>query len=273
MNKIINSKISVITVCYNAVNDIEKTILSVVNQKYDNIEYIIVDGGSTDGTLDVIKKYQYYIAKFVSEKDEGIYDAMNKGMRLATGEWIVYLNAGDFFFESESLYNVFNNKTFPGIDVIYGDMACIQRTGIYKETLLDLKLFNVTFPIKHPASFVRRDTILKYKFDTSYRISADFNQFRQMYFSGAKFLYVPQMISVFDNMSGISSTNVMQNFIEIGRVIGENKLRMWKLKIVLQYLRYQMRKLINILCPQLLHFLEKRRYSNNEKIELKNYEN
>ncbi len=114
---------------------------------------------------------------------------------------------------------------------------------------------------------------MKYKFDTSYRISADFNQFRQMYFDGAKFLYVPQMVSVFDNISGVSSTNVMQNFIEIGRVTGENKKRFWKLKIFCQYLRHQMRKLIEILCPQLLLFFEERRYSGNEIIELKSYEN
>ena len=103
----IQPKISVVTVCYNAVNDIEKTILSVINQTYPNIEYLIIDGGSTDGTMDIVNKYKDKIDVIVSEPDKGIYDAMNKGIDRATGDWINFMNAGDCFFEKETVNSVF----------------------------------------------------------------------------------------------------------------------------------------------------------------------
>ena len=96
-------KISVITVAYNASRYIETTILSVINQTYSNIEYIIIDGGSTDGTVDIIKKYSNKISYWISEPDKGIYDAMNKGINKATGEWINFMNAGDTFHNPDTL--------------------------------------------------------------------------------------------------------------------------------------------------------------------------
>src|ERR1700755_616928 len=87
--------LSVITIVYNNVRDIERTMLSVLNQTYPNIEYIIVDGASNDGTLEVIKRYETRITKLISEKDEGIYDAMNKGLAIATGDYVVFMNSGD----------------------------------------------------------------------------------------------------------------------------------------------------------------------------------
>ena len=115
-----NMKVSVITVCYNAIRGIEKTIQSVISQSHDDIEYIVIDGGSTDGTIDVIQKYRDKIAYFVSEPDGGIYDAMNKGIKAATGEWINFLNAGDVFASKDAIMISMSIDT-DGIDVIYGD--------------------------------------------------------------------------------------------------------------------------------------------------------
>ena len=101
-----NKKNSIVTVSYNAVATIESTILSVINQTYSNVEYIIIDGGSTDGTVDIIKKYQDKISYWISEPDQGIYDAMNKGLKIASGEWINFMNSGDSFVHTEVLENL-----------------------------------------------------------------------------------------------------------------------------------------------------------------------
>ena len=103
-------KISIITVCFNAVGVIEKTILSVISQTYNDVEYIIIDGGSTDGTLDIVKKYENYIAYWISEPDSGIYNAMNKGVKYATGLYCNFMNAGDFFINEKVLENIFTSN-------------------------------------------------------------------------------------------------------------------------------------------------------------------
>lgn len=123
----IQPKISVVTVCYNAVKDIEKTILSVINQTYPNIEYIIIDGGSKDGTMDVVNRYKDKIDVIVSEPDKGIYDAMNKGIDRATGEWINFMNAGDCFMEEDTINKVFTKDIDECKSVLYGDVELSRK--------------------------------------------------------------------------------------------------------------------------------------------------
>ncbi|MEA1893278.1 MAG: glycosyltransferase [Campylobacterota bacterium] len=115
--------ISIVTVVFNGEKHLEQTIQSVVNQTYKNIEYIIIDGGSTDGTVDIIKKYEDKISYWVSEKDSGIYDAMNKGIDVANGEWINFMNAGDIFFDNNVLESVFHKESLAtdNIDLFYSD--------------------------------------------------------------------------------------------------------------------------------------------------------
>lgn len=117
-----NPLISVITVAYNAKNDLEKTIQSVLNQTYSNIEFVIVDGGSTDGSVEIIKKYEERIDKWISEPDKGIYDAMNKGIKLATGEWLNFMNAGDVFYDEDVLLNIFSLNILPEKSFLYSDV-------------------------------------------------------------------------------------------------------------------------------------------------------
>ncbi|MDE5678407.1 glycosyltransferase family 2 protein [Phocaeicola sp.] len=131
-----NPLISVVTVSYNAVSTIEQTILSVVRQTYPHIEYIIIDGGSTDGTVEVIKKYADRIAYWVSEPDKGIYDAMNKGIKVATGEWINFMNCGDYFAGNDVLQKVFSNNIPQGKTFLYGDIYVFRPDG--KQVLLSL---------------------------------------------------------------------------------------------------------------------------------------
>lgn len=121
-------KISVITISYNAEKEIEKTILSVISQTYGDIEYIIVDGASKDSTMDIVNKYRNKISRIISEPDRGIYDAMNKGVKNATGEWLIMMNAGDVFNDENVLKNVMNNipndKTF-----LYSDFYIVGSDG------------------------------------------------------------------------------------------------------------------------------------------------
>ncbi|HDY89306.1 MAG TPA: glycosyltransferase, partial [bacterium] len=121
--------LSIITVTYNAEACLEKTIQSVINQTYKNIEYIIIDGGSSDKTLSIIKKYKKYIKYCISEPDKGIYDAMNKGIKIAKGDYINFLNAGDFYYENNVLSYLFDNLD-KSVDLLYGDSYLIDQNGV-----------------------------------------------------------------------------------------------------------------------------------------------
>jgi glycosyltransferase involved in cell wall biosynthesis len=117
-------QVSIITVTYNAEKYLEQTIKSIMEQDYPNIEYIIIDGASTDGTIDIIKKYEKYITRWISESDNGIYDAMNKGIKLTTGNWINFMNAGDGFSSENILSSIFyKNYNF---DVLYSDSYLVN---------------------------------------------------------------------------------------------------------------------------------------------------
>lgn len=122
-------KISLITIVYNAETTISRCIESVISQNYKNVEYIIIDGGSADQTVSVIEKYQPYLTHYVAEPDSGIYDAMNKGIRLATGQVVGMLNADDYFAENNVLSTIANMFGQTGVDAVYGDLDYIDKRG------------------------------------------------------------------------------------------------------------------------------------------------
>ena len=176
-------KFSIITVTYNAEKVLEDTIQSVVFQTYRNVEYIIVDGGSTDNTLDVVHKYQERISKVISDPDKGLYDAMNKGIRMATGDYLCFLNAGDELHENETLQKIvftLKGKELP--DVIYGETAIVDEEGhfLHMRRLstpehLHWKSFKEGMLVCHQAFFARRELALANPYDLRYRFSADFD--------------------------------------------------------------------------------------------------
>ncbi len=171
-----NPRLSVITIVYNNVRDIERTILSVVNQTYTNIEYVIVDGLSNDGTLQVIDKYKNQIAAFISEKDEGIYDAMNKGLALATGDYVIFMNSGDEFYDNETVAAVF--AAAEDADIYYGetemmaddDSSLGQRRHKAPEKFT-WRGFKYGMSISHQAIYIRRS--LTEPYDRRYQLSSD----------------------------------------------------------------------------------------------------
>lgn len=174
-------KFSVITVTYNAAAVLEDTIQSVITQTYHHVEYIIVDGGSTDGTLDIVAQYRDRIATIVSEPDKGLYDAMNKGMRLATGDYLCFLNAGDSFHEDDTLQSIAHSLTGSTLpDVIYGQTELVDSEGHFVRMRrlsapehLDWKSFKQGMLVCHQAFFAKR--ALAEPYDLRYRFSADFD--------------------------------------------------------------------------------------------------
>lgn len=168
--------LSVITIVYNNVKDIERTILSVVGQTYQHIEYIIVDGLSNDGTLDVIHKYENGIARIISEKDEGIYDAMNKGLAVAKGDYVVFMNSGDEFFDNETVAAVFASAD--NADIYYGETEMIDDNG---QSLgqrrhkapkkFTWRSFKYGMSVSHQAIYIKRS--LTEPYDRQYQLSSD----------------------------------------------------------------------------------------------------
>lgn len=169
-------RLSVITVVYNNEKDIGRTMLSVLNQTYPNIEYIIVDGASGDGTLDVIRRYENRLARLISEKDSGIYDAMNKGLAAATGDYVLFMNSGDEIYHKDTVEKVFASE--PDADIYYGE------TEMYDENWQSLgqrrhhapaefswKSFRFGMSISHQAIYIRRAITEPY--DLKYHLSAD----------------------------------------------------------------------------------------------------
>jgi len=211
-------KISVVTVCYNAADVLEKTMLSVLNQTYKDIEYIIIDGGSTDGTVDIIKKYADRISYWVSEPDKGIYDAMNKGIKKATGEWINFMNAGDCFTNDEVVKKVFNQINCENKRIIYGDMNLCGKEKLFKKAK-SCSFFSRNMPCSHQAVFVSTKNKQELYFDTRFKYAADYNCLYHLWekYGCKKIVRVDVTIVDFDNM-GISSLNKRKVFEEVVKI-------------------------------------------------------
>ena len=207
--------ISVITVCLNAESDIAYTIDSVLDQDFADFEYLIMDGGSEDSTLEIAERYRARFKEknisfdMISEKDKGLYDAMNKAAGRAAGEWIIFINAGDALFDRNVLKSL-SAEVSEHYDVLYGDAVMLEK-GMYKllraETVERLRNTN---PICHQASLTRTATVRKYLFDERYKIAADFDLFLKIYVSDAdRFKKLEMPFCVF-RLGGISNSNILQ---------------------------------------------------------------
>lgn len=199
-------KLSIVTVSYNCRQEIEDTILSVINQDYPDIEYIIIDGGSTDGTVDIIKKYSDKLAYWVSEPDKGLYDAMNKGILKATGEWVTLRNCGDYFAEKNSLSKLFADDVDPTVDFICAGAYRVTPLGYYLSMPKPISKDRIKMTIVHPATFVRTEWHKNNLFDTRYKVSADYNLIYNSIKSGKNFVYKNIPIVVFPE-GGYSSVH------------------------------------------------------------------
>jgi glycosyltransferase involved in cell wall biosynthesis len=213
-------KITVVTIVYNGIQLIEKTICSVLSQNYSHIEYIVVDGASTDGTTDVIRKYESSLSAWVSEKDNGIYHAMNKGVAMATGDWICFLNCGDIFIDESVAQKVANVMTkLCDVDIFYGNILVNTKDGM-KERIASKPCNKHRMFFCHQSAFVKTELMRKFPFDETYKMSADLKFFKQCYYQGYQFHHLTFPIVIYD-LSGVSNTNRVAGLKENIKVIKE----------------------------------------------------
>ena len=214
-----NRKVSIVTVSYNSVACIEKTILSVLGQTYPDIEYIIIDGGSSDGTVDIIKKYSGKISYWVSEPDKGIYNAMNKGLSRATGSWINFMNAGDTFHQPDTIEQFLGNVP-EGTVVAYGQNLRILSDCSYisPRQELDLDKLAVMSIIPHQSTFISLDYHKKHPFDESLAIAGDYKFFHTAYFKDkVRFSFIHNVVADYDGENGASKTRTMSRLLAIAK--------------------------------------------------------
>jgi glycosyltransferase involved in cell wall biosynthesis len=210
-------KLSIITVNFNDAEGLERTIKSVLSQSFHDFEFIIIDGGSTDDSVNIIKKYESHIDYWVSEHDGGIYPGMNKGLRQAKGEYLNFMNGGDCFHSEDVLEKIFALET--NADIITGAHAenGIRNIGEGGVTMLDL----YKWAIDHQASFIRREVALRHPYDEKYRIVSDWKFFIEaLIFDNCSFYYTDTIVVDVD-MTGISNTNLSLDMQEREIVLKE----------------------------------------------------
>ena len=204
--------ISIVTVVYNGEKHLEQTIKSVIEQDYDNVEYIIIDGGSTDSTLEIIKNYEYAIDYWVSEPDEGIYDAMNKGASLCTGDYIAFLNADDWY-PMAVISSIGEVAKEINPNYIYGDMDLYNKNSFIRKR----RPFHYKYgtPIGHQALFVKTSIMKKIPFDIQYKIASDYDFMIKLIKSNCSSVRVEKSLANF-RLEGVSSQiNLMPEYFQI----------------------------------------------------------
>ena len=241
--------VSIITVSYNSVLTIERTIKSIISQTYSNIEYIIIDGGSTDGTIDIINKYKQNIAYCISEKDDGIYDAMNKGLKIASGDIIGILNSDDLYHD-KSIINIVVEEYLKSdkMTVLHGDIDYIYKTGMIRHMRPDLNVSNIikSMIFKHPTMFVPRGVYnsIGY-FNLEYRLSADYDFLIRLVNRNVNFNYINKTITdMYDGGASIESeyNGIIESYnAAIANGFNKNRVRFY---YAIRFLKNQMTQII-----------------------------
>lgn len=238
-------KISVITVAYNAEKTIGDTILSVLEQDHPEIEYIIIDGASTDGTMSIVERFREKIAVIVSEPDKGIYDAMNKGISLATGDVVGILNADDFYLDGHVLSRVAEAMQDENVGAVFADLVYIRPENLsrpfrrYSSKRFDPSKFAYGWMPAHPTFFLRRRYYEAYGlYKTDYRIAADYELLiRMLYVHRVPYVYIPEVL-IKMRLGGASTRSFKSNIVlnrEIVRACRENGIETNFFKVYSKY--------------------------------------
>lgn len=228
--------ISIITVTYNAENSIDKTLRSISEQSYKNIEYLIIDGESQDKTLEIINKYSKSISNLISEKDRGIYDAMNKGLTIAHGDFVIFMGAGDVFYSDKTIETAVSYMVDKDA-VYYGNamMLPIQKLHWGKFNKIKLGIGNIC----HQTIFYPRCVYINYTYDDRYRLFADYVLNINLFVTH-KFFYIPEVIAYYD-IGGLSASK--ENDKEFAK--DKDRLILKNLGVVPLLARYVYHNLLN----------------------------
>lgn len=238
-------KVSIITVVYNGQSTIKDTIKSVLSQDYPDIEHIIIDGASTDGTVEIIQSFSDQIAKFISEPDRGIYDAMNKGISLASGDIIGILNSDDFYADVDIISTVVEAFDRTQTDSVFGDLVFVKSDDLdkvvryYSSAKFHPQQFANGWMPAHPTFFVRRWAYERYGlFKTDYKIASDYELLtRFLAKHNLSYRYIPKVM-VKMRVGGVSTVSLRSNWIlnrEIVRGCAENEISTNMVRVLSKY--------------------------------------
>lgn len=216
-------RFTIVTISFNAEKCIERTIVSVIQQSYNNVEYIIVDGGSRDGTMRIVEKYKENINHYISEPDKGIYDAMNKGIKLATGDYLIFMNADDVFADNNVLQKVADQLKSDS-DIVYGNWRTITEYGTFDNKPAPLSTLDKKFGLSHQAIFAKVSLLKQEPFDLQYKYAGDYNMISSYYLSGKKFQYVDVEIAEISINSGATFNHFEKSVKEHYQILAKRGL-------------------------------------------------
>lgn len=237
-------KISIITICYNSTETLEKTILSVAGQSHKNIEYIVVDGCSNDGTLDIIKKNQDKISRWISEPDKGLYDAMNKGIAMATGDLIGILNSDDTFYSDTVVAEIAHFHQQNDIEASIGNIIQHKQDGkiirLYSSKYWNPEKLKIGFMPPHPSIFIKRELFNKFgQYSTDFIIGGDYELVTRFFLKNKinwKYSHITTTAMLFGGLSSSGSSSYELITIEIQKALLMNGLEVNLFKIRFRFL-------------------------------------
>jgi len=240
--------ITIITVVFNGAKTLEKTIQSVISQSYDNVEYVIIDGGSTDGTLDIIRKYEHTIDYWVSEKDSGIYDAMNKGIRITTGDWINFMNAGDLFYSPDTIKQIFD-CALGDEKIIYGNVHINYEDFTRVEMARSPRKLWRGMQFCHQSVFCDAGYHKKNLFNVTNSVCADLEFYYRAYKRDVTFKNVPVIVSSVA-VGGVSQSNLLKT-LKLANVAVRSggALPIVNLYYFFKYIDIQFRSYLKLILP------------------------
>lgn len=218
----VKKKVSIVVVSLNTRSSFLKTINSIISQSYANKEIIVVDGNSTDGTIKIIKKMSKNFSKIIIDKDRGIYDAMNKGIALAKGEWTIFLNSGDVFKDINVLkkaHTIINKKS----DIVFGNTIIDNKDIFYYQSSKFFNNSTLQIPFCHQSVFIKTKILKKNRFNLNYKICSDFNLFIKLYKKKHIFQKIELIIAIVTS-GGLSDSSRLRVFYENFDILKKNKM-------------------------------------------------